>query len=119
MFTKKYEKAITRRLLRGETTNLSLRMEIKAYELLVSEECVRLNITPPRLDGDVGDQKEASLRGRLDREIEDPLWKMILETEEEVFTKKPPFLPNTTQRIRLTYWVSQDETEDEEKGTFS
>jgi len=128
----KYEKAITRRLLRGETTNLSLRMEIKAYELLVSEECVRLNITPPRLDGDVGDQKEGSsalregdekygsqnLRSRLDREIEDPLWKLILETEEEVFTKYPAFLPNTTQRIKLTYWVSQDENEDEEKGTF-
>jgi len=109
-----YQKAISRRLLRGESTNSSLRMEIKAYELLVSEECVRLNIRPPRLDGDSGDLK----RRGLDRELEDPLFKLILVTEEEVFTRDPPFAPKTTQRIRLTYWVSQDENEDEEKGTF-
>jgi len=47
-------------------------------------------------------------QGRLDREPEDPLWKLILETEEETFAKDPPFVPNTTQRIRLTYF--------EEKG---
>jgi len=115
----KYQKAITRRLLRGESTNLSLRMEIKAYELLASEECIRLKITPPKLDGDTSDQKEPSSARRLaDREAEDPLFKLILETEEEVFTNYPPFAPNTSQRIKLTYWVSQDENEDEEKGTF-